>query len=140
MKIIKTIGSFFLCLIIALVFVLAKTNTKTDTVQAQATTFRYAVWADTKGGLSILSTISKQVASFNPKFTVYPGDLCTSGPDTGCLDTWKNSLNGGGTNGMYDITFESRGNHDSSGTSVWDSYFNMSGIAANPRVGATNFT
>ncbi len=77
--------------------------------------FRFIAWADTKSGTSILSSESKIVNGLNPVFTIYPGDLCDSGPNATCFATWKNALNGGGTNSLFNKTFATRGNHDSSG-------------------------
>jgi hypothetical protein len=103
------------------------------------TTFRFAAWADCRSdGLSQQQKLSPLVKAKNPVLVIFPGDVCSSGPDASCLDTWKASYNGGTINGLYDITFASRGNHDSSGASAWQAYFNFAKVAA--AVGATNYT
>lgn len=101
-----------------------------------ASAFRFAAWADTKSGTATLSSISKQAWPLNPKFVLYPGDLCDSGPDATCFQTWKTALNGSGD--MLSKSFVTRGNHDSSGTSYWSSAFNFASVATS--IGATNFT
>ncbi len=78
------------------------------------------------------------MASKNPKFIFSPGDLCSSGPTTGCLATWKAAYNNGGN--LLGISFVSRGNHDASGTSVWNAYSDFNFAAHAAAVGATNFT
>ena len=76
--------------------------------------------------------------SKNPVFGVFPGDVCDSGPSSGCFNTWKSALNGNNTNNLFDRMFVSRGNHDSAGATFWASAFDFAGTAA--RIGATNFT
>jgi hypothetical protein len=100
------------------------------------TAFRFAVWSDTKTGTATLNTDSKTMAAKNPLFLFYPGDVCDSGPNASCLATWKSAYNAGGD--LLSISFPSRGNHDSSGTSVWTSYFNIAAVVA--KIGATHFT
>ncbi len=103
--------------------------------------FQFISWADTKGGTSTLQQESTQIAAnFNPVFTLYPGDVCDSGPNASCFATWLNAMNGGSSpgNGMKDKTFATRGNHDSSGTSFWVANFDVAGVAG--RVGATNLS
>ena len=100
--------------------------------------FRFVSWADTKSGTAALSAMSNQAKALNPALTIYPGDLCDSGPSTSCLTTWKNALNGGSNNGMFDITFAGRGNHDGdNASSSWVSFFNFAGVAT--RIGVTNY-
>ncbi|HEX7574998.1 MAG TPA: metallophosphoesterase [Candidatus Methanoperedens sp.] len=101
--------------------------------------FRFVVWADTKTGTSILQSESQSIISIglNPAFTLYPGDLCNSGPDATCFATWKSALNGGNTNNLFNITFATRGNHDSAGGAYWQSAFDFAATAT--AIGATNY-
>ncbi len=102
--------------------------------------FRFISWADTKSGLADLAAVSNQIKALptQAKFTIYPGDLCDSGPTTSCLNTWKSAINGSVNNGIFDITFASRGNHDADSPSTWQAYFEFAQVAS--RVGATNYT
>jgi hypothetical protein len=102
--------------------------------------FRFAAWADTKNGTTTLKAESLQLAPLNPVFTLYPGDVCDSGPNQTCFTPWLNAINGGSSpgNGMFNKTFAVRGNHDSSGASFWINNFDVAGAAA--RVGATNLS
>ncbi len=107
-----------------------------------ASSFRFVGWADTKSDRDILSELSDQAFQLNPAFTVYPGDLESSGFTSSGMAKWKEAINGqltadSASNGMFDITFPTRGNHDDSNTSGWQGYFDMSAIAS--RVGASNF-
>jgi len=99
--------------------------------------FRFLAWADTKDGLAVLASLSGQAQAFNPDLTIYPGDLVPGGFSTSTANTWKTALNGNGANAMFDITFATRGNHDTGADSTWQSYFNLSARAAH--VGATNY-
>ena len=100
--------------------------------------FRFVIWSDTKTGLNNLSTVSNQIKALNPIMTLYPGDLCENGATTACLDLWKAALDGGMSNGLSAITFASRGNHDSSNTGTWQSYFDFAGVAS--MIGATHYS
>ncbi len=99
--------------------------------------FRFVAWADTKSGTSIFTQESIIANGLNPNFTIYPGDLCDSGPDPTCFAIWKNALNGGGTNDLFNKTFATRGNHDSTGGTYWQSAFEFADIAN--RIGAINY-
>jgi hypothetical protein len=105
--------------------------------------FKFIAWGDTKGGTNILQAESKSIASrnLNPSFTLYVGDICDSGPSAACFATHKSAFNGDSTgatsNGIFDKTFAVRGNHDSSGGSVWQSGFNFKNVASN--IGAKNY-
>jgi len=103
---------------------------------AQAS-FRFISWADTKDNTSVLTSLSNQAMSLSPAFTIYSGDLCNSGFTQSCMDVWKNALNGGANNGMFDKTFSVRGNHDGSNTAGWQAYYNFSATAA--AVGAIHY-
>jgi hypothetical protein len=106
--------------------------------------FRFVSWADTKSSRSQLATLSRQITDNNlsPVFTIYPGDLESDGFTLSGMNLWKDAINGGSSpgNGIFDITFPTRGNHDfhvSGSTPDWQNYFNMHGVAQ--RVGATNY-
>lgn len=109
-------------------------------VFAQSNSFRFVSWGDTKSGRSALASLSNQAKLLNPVLTIYTGDLESDGFTASGMALWKNAVNGGSSpgNGMFDITFPVRGNHDSSNTSGWQSYFNMQAMAQ--RIGATNYT
>src|SRR3989344_5987476 len=81
-----------------------------SSVNAQA--FRFVSWGDTKIGTSTLSGESNQAKALNPKFTIYAGDLVSSW-SIPAIEAWVVAVNGGNNNGMRDITFPVRGNHDS---------------------------
>jgi hypothetical protein len=105
--------------------------------------FKFIAWGDTKGGTSVLQAESNSITSrnLNPSFTFYVGDLCSSGPSATCFNTQKDAINGDSTgaksNGLFDKTFATRGNHDSSGGSAWQSGFNFKNVASS--IGATNY-
>jgi chitodextrinase len=102
--------------------------------------FLFVSWGDTKTGTATLQAESTQAKPLNPNFTIYTGDLVdtTSNPTMNTLDPWKAALNGGTNNGMFDITFPVRGNHDSNMNTIWLTYFNLGGVASH--IGATNYT
>jgi hypothetical protein len=104
--------------------------------------FTFVSWGDTKDGTATLSAESTQAKTLNPNFTIYTGDLISSGTGSGTgantLDNWKNALNGSTNNGTFDITFPVRGNHDTSTSTTWPTFFNLSGVAS--RIGATNYS
>ncbi len=99
---------------------------------------RFVSWGDTKSGLSTLTALSGQVKMMDPLFTIYAGDLCSSGFSTSCIAPWKTAINGGVNNGVFDKTFAVRGNHDSSDAAGWNNYFKFSALAT--RIGATHFS
>jgi hypothetical protein len=123
-KVLTGIGLILFCVILLAV------TCNTASLLPASSSFRFVIWSDTKTGLNDFSTLSNQIKALNPIMTLYPGDLCESGATTACLDLWKAALDGGMSNGMSAITFASRGNHDSSNTSTWQSYFDFSGVAS----------
>jgi hypothetical protein len=100
--------------------------------------FRFVSWADTKTGTAVLQGLSTQVRALGPAFTLYAGDLEASGFTTAGMNAWKAAVNGGTGNGVFDITFAVRGNHDSSNVAGWTAFFDMQARAAG--VGATRYT
>ena len=132
----KTAAKSGLILILKIICLVAAINFPAPLLAAS--TFRFIVWSDTKNGLNELSALSSQVKAMNPLMTFYPGDLCKRGATRSCLDEWKKALNGRSNNGLADITFASRGNHDAYNTDIWQSYFNFSGVAES--IGAVNFS
>ena len=132
----KTVAKSGLTLTLIVICLVAAINFPAPLLAAS--TFRFIVWSDTKNGLNELSALSSQVKAMNPLMTFYPGDLCKRGATRSCLDEWKRSLNGGSNNGLADITFASRGNHDAANIDIWQSYFNFSGVAES--IGAVNFS
>ncbi len=110
--------------------------------QAQSS-FRFVSWADTKSARDELSELSDQAALLTPELTIYQGDLESSGFTLSGMNAWKEAMDGqltGNTapNGMFDITFPVRGNHDDSNTGGWQDYFEFQATA--DFVGATNYT
>ena len=105
-------------------------------VSAQ-TSFRFIAWGDTKSDITVLKNLSVQAKPLNPKFTIYAGDLESAGFTQSGMDNWKNSADGGVSNGMFNITFPVRGNHDSSNPSAWQGFFNIASQVQS--VGATNY-
>ena len=108
-----------------------------------ATPFRFIAWGDTKSARSSLSALSDQATLLDPAFTIYAGDLEEAGFTQSGMDLWKQAMNGqltGDTspNGMFGLTLPVRGNHDSSNTSGWQAFFDLSQTAAG--VGATHYT
>jgi hypothetical protein len=99
--------------------------------------FRFVSWGDTKSATSVLNALSPRAKALSPLFTIYNGDLVESGFAAGPMAVWKDALNGGTNNGVYDQTFTVRGNHDSADTPGWEAYFNQKATA--DRVGATNY-
>jgi len=75
-----------------------------------------------------------------PAFTIFNGDLCPGWYITGQPCTtpiWITDLNGSSGNGMSNITFVVRGNHDASSGTAWSNYFHQATVASN--IGATNY-
>ena len=107
---------------------------------AGSSSFRFIVWADTKTGTADFTTESNQAKALKPppNFTIYSGDLVESGFAAGPMATWKTAINGGTNNGMFDISFVVRGNHDSTDPTGFAAFFNYDAVAAT--VGATNLT
>lgn len=110
--------------------------------QAQSS-FRFVSWADTKSATADLSELSDQAALLAPDLTIYQGDLESSGFTLSGMNAWKEAMDGqltGSTapNGMFDITFPVRGNHDEYDTGGWQAYFEFQATAN--LVGATNYT
>jgi hypothetical protein len=103
-----------------------------------AQTFRFVSWADTKSYKDTLAALSVQAKALNPKFTIYEGDLCDAYSTTCIQNDWVSAMNGYVNNGMADITFAVRGNHDSGNDAGWQSIFNFSAMAA--RVGAIHYS
>lgn len=107
------------------------------------TAFKFVAWADTKWDSTTGPKLQAESQSIiannlNPTFTIYTGDLCSSGPSASCFNSWKNALNGGNNNGMFDKTFATRGNHeDAALPTVWLANFDFSAVAT--RIGATNY-
>src|SRR3990167_5791138 len=107
-------------------------------VSAQIPSFKFIAWGDTKSDINVLKNLSIQAKTLNPQFTIYAGDLESSGFTQSGMDTWKNALNGGTNNGIFNITFPVRGNHDSTDPSGWQNYFNLSSTAQS--VYASNYS
>ena len=108
---------------------------------SQAGSFTFVAWGDTKSDTNVLKNLSVQIKATNPLLTIYAGDLESSGFTTAGMDAWKTALNGGVNNGLFDITFPIRGNHDNAvanSPSGWQGYFNLAANAQ--RIGATNYS
>lgn len=100
--------------------------------------FLFISWGDTKSGTSTLSSESNQAKTLNPKFTIYAGDLVGSWSISG-MNTWVNVVNGSSGNGMKDITFPVRGNHDKGASqSEWSSFFNQAQTVS--RIGGSHYS
>jgi hypothetical protein len=120
-------------------FILAVLSTA---AQAQSP-FRFVSWADTKSARNDLSELSDQAVLLDPIFSIYVGDLESSGFTESGMNLWKEAMDGQLTgdaapNGMFDITFPVRGNHDDSNTAGWQAYYDFQATA--DLVGATNYT
>jgi hypothetical protein len=112
--------------------------------------FRFVSWGDSRastGGdvnTTVLSSLSNQANQLLPTFSLFQGDLCNTFTDpcpTDGAGGWKYAINNGAPgNGMFNITFASRGNHDTGGTGLpgWQTLFDMEGVAS--LVGASNFS
>jgi hypothetical protein len=109
-----------------------------NSVQAQ--TIRFVSWSDTQGAISTLASMSNQAKKLNPTFTIYPGDL-TDSWNTSTITEWVCAMNGdtscSTSNGMKDIAFPVRGNHDSGSGSDWSNYFDQALTVS--RIGAVNY-
>lgn len=99
--------------------------------------FRFVAWGDTKDGYPVLETLSPYALTKSPVFTLFAGDLELNGFTTSGMNVWKDAMNGGNGNGLFDITFSVRGNHDISNLSGWQGFYNFPAVASN--VGASNF-
>lgn len=103
--------------------------------------FTFVAWGDTKDDTNTLKSISPQVVSLNPVFDIYSGDLESDGFTQSGMDAWKNAINGGTNNGLFDRTLPVRGNHDdhlSNSASNWANYYSMASTVQH--VGGTNYT
>ena len=99
--------------------------------------FRFVTWGDSRDNPSILAQESNQAKGLNPALTLFNGDLCGSWSTT-CIQAWKGYINGSSNNGIADITFPVRGNHDSGSGNAWSTFFNQSSTAS--KIGATNYS
>jgi hypothetical protein len=107
----------------------------------EAFAFSFISWGDTKTDTTVLKNLSIQAKLLSPAFTIYVGDLEEDGFTQAGTETWKNALNGGSGNGIFDITFTVRGNHDdhiANSAPNWQAYYNLAATAQ--RVGASNYT
>lgn len=110
-----------------------------------AQTFRFVAWGDSRGtskgvDTAVFSPLSDQAAAYSPKFTLFSGDLCAKFART-CPSAWTTAINGKSGNGMFNITFVTRGNHDVGNKKInalWQSYFDMEGTVSD--LSATNFS
>lgn len=99
--------------------------------------YRFVSWADSRGSSSgtvnatVLSGESRQMAPKKPAFTMFPGDMCESGPSASCMLQWIAAANGGSSpgNGIANRTFVARGNHDEAGLTVINARQNPNRIA-----------
>src|SRR4030042_48658 len=80
-----------------------------------ASSFNFISWSDVQGtGLTTnFPANSNNAKALGPEFTIFNGDVCSSGFTVSCTDAWQTALNGGSTpgNGMSAITFPVKGNH-----------------------------
>ncbi len=108
--------------------------------------FRFVAWGDTKSGTSVLARLSNQIKAMStqPVFTLYGGDLISSGSTIDLYQTWGNYLNGSSNNGMLNKTFAVRGNHDSSAAAAFAQYFQFGPesdtTSISAKVGATHYS
>ena len=105
------------------------------------TAFRFVAWGDTKSDTGVLKSLSVQAKTLNPVLTLYSGDLEGDGFTQTGMDAWKTAVNGGVNNGMFNITFPIRGNHDnhlSGAAANWQNYFNLGAQAA--AIGGSNYS
>lgn len=111
-------------------------------VYAQTSSLRFVAWGDTKGDTGALTKLSPQIKSLNPVFTIYAGDLVSDGFDTTLMAAYKTALNGGSANnGLSNITFPVRGNHDdhlAGAAANWQNYFNIGAMV--PSIGGSNYS
>lgn len=108
---------------------------------ARAYAFTFAALADTKSDTKVMEGLSKKLQPLNPSFIIYPGDLESDGFTAAGMGAWKAAVNGGVNNGLFDITFPVRGNHDdhiAGAAGNWQNYFNFS--SAMSRIGGTNYS
>ncbi len=112
------------------------------------TPFAFIAWGDSRGtstgsvDTAVATNLSNMARTLNPAFTIFAGDLC-NGFDTNCTSStstgWKFAINGGSANnGLFDITFPFRGNHDDN-AALWDSYF-AGRDAVVAAIGGSNFS
>ncbi len=105
---------------------------------AATTSFHFVMAADSRDGYTVLATLSRKMATLNPVFGFFPGDLCGTFDVTCINNTWKPAMDGNNNDGMLAKTFVSRGNHDNGTLSTWQGLWDFSAMAT--RVGATHFT
>ncbi len=106
------------------------------------TSFRFVSWGDSRSGFPDLAVLSNQAKALNPDLTVFTGDLEPDGFTLAGMSDWKKAINGDTSgainNGIFDKTLPVRGNHDSSDTSGWQSYFDTAATVT--KVGGTNYS
>jgi len=114
-----------------------------------STVFRFVSWADTKTATTTLSTLADQIFAHKPVLTIYPGDMVDSWSSS-AMDAWRKAAggeltsdptNGTNPNGIFNITFTVRGNHDNS-ASGYESWMaaNHPLSAAATAIGAKSFS
>lgn len=104
------------------------------------TPFRFVAWGDSRGknkgvDTPVLSALSNLASGTSSSFTLFQGDLCNKFDST-CISSgtsgWKYAINDGDPgNGMFDMTFPTRGNHDvatKKKSPSWQDYFSASGV------------
>ena len=122
-------------------------NTTPTPTPPPSASFNFISWSDVQGtnssGAGYPWTANANVVGSladKPEFTIFNGDVCSSGFTTTCVNEWIAPLKSvviSGSLTLADKTFPVRGNHDSSDAAGWSAYFNMSKNAAN--IGATNY-
>lgn len=100
--------------------------------------FSFITWADTKSGIEMLGQLSNQAADYGPAFTLFSGDLEENGFTSEGIAGWVNAVGGGRANGLAEITFTVRGNHDVQNPQGWQDFFALRKRAVD--LGMTHFS
>jgi hypothetical protein len=87
--------------------------------------FTFISWADSHGGTSMLKSLSNQAKILGPVFTIFPGDLEVHGFQIDEMRGWVSAMDGWSRNGMAEIVFPLRGNHDDQHPEEWQRFFSL---------------
>jgi uncharacterized repeat protein (TIGR02543 family) len=111
---------------------------ETYTIENPSTLFTFASMGDAHASDFFATTVN-QVASLNPEFVIFNGDLENEGVDAPEMDPMIADLKNAG---LYDQTFLVRGNHDdmvSGSAALWESYFETAPNIKNLPAGVTDY-
>jgi hypothetical protein len=133
------VALFFAAILLAFSLVVLGVNAASTNPQV-VETFSFASLSDSQNGTSDLLKVSNQIASLNPSFVIFDGDLADSDGVTTSEMTSKTGAFK--TAGLFDRTFLVRGNHDdhiSGSAALWETFFSTSPNIKTLPAGVTDY-